>query len=225
MKEQSAVQNIKVWDWSIRIFHWALPVLIFLLWLTQRNNHMENHFLMGQLLMGLLVYRLVWGFIGTPAARFAAFTYGPLAFWQYIKSFFSQDKPAYLGHNPPGGWMVWVLLLAVGFQLLTGLFTSDDIFYFGPLYDSVARSTADWMSRWHHQFFDLLLVMIAVHVLAVLVYRFRGENLIKAMFTGRKSLKKQPVDCEQQLVGAFPWVRFLLAVGIALSSVIWVFHW
>lgn len=225
MTEQSAVQNIKVWDWSIRIFHWCLPLLIFLLWLTQRNNNMEHHFLMGQLLMGLLVYRLIWGVIGTPSARFTAFIYGPKALWFYVKNFFTPRKPVYLGHNPPGGLMVLVLLGAVSFQLITGLFTTDDIFYFGPLYDSVARSTSSWMSRWHHLFFDWLLLLIAAHLLAILVYKLRGEGLVKAMFSGNKTLKKLPQDNEQQLNATFPWVRFVVTVVLAVLSVLLVFHW
>lgn len=226
MTAQAPVQNIKVWDWSIRVFHWSLPLLIFLLWLSQRNGNLEHHFLFGQLLTGLLVYRLIWGFIGTPYARFSHFLPGPKRVLTYVGRFFSADKSLYLSHNPLGGLMVLVLLGAVSFQLITGLFTTDDIFYFGPLYDTVSRSTSAWMSRWHHVFFDWLLVLIGLHLLAILIYRLRGEGLVKAMFTGNKAPARQPEDeLSAKAMQVFPWVRFALAALVALLVVLVIFHW
>jgi cytochrome b len=78
-------QTIKVWDWSVRVFHWCLPILIFLMWFTNNQGEMERHFLFGQVLLGLLTYRLIWGVIGTPYARFKHFLYGPRAFLAYAK--------------------------------------------------------------------------------------------------------------------------------------------
>lgn len=225
MTQPNSGQNIKVWDWSIRIFHWSLPLLIFLLWFSQSEGHMDRHFLFGQLLLGLLVYRLIWGFIGTPYARFRHFLYGPKAFIAYAKSFFSSSKQRYLGHNPMGGFMVFVLLGAVIFQLVTGLFTTDDIFISGPLYETVSRSTSGWMSRWHYLFFDWLLVLIGLHLLAILLYKVRGEGLVKAMFSGKKEVSKQDKDqLAAQAMQSFPWVRFVFAVAIAVAVVVSVFY-
>ncbi|SFX50413.1 cytochrome b/b6 domain-containing protein [Marinospirillum alkaliphilum] len=226
MTAQVPAQNIKVWDWSIRVFHWSLPLLIFLLWFSQRNGNLEHHFLFGQVLTGLLVYRVIWGFIGTPYARFSHFLRGPERLLVYVQNFFSSDKPLYLSHNPLGGLMVLVLLGAVSFQLVTGLFTTDDIFFSGPLYDTVSRSTSAWMSRWHHNFFDWLLVLIGLHLVAILVYRLRGEGLVKAMFTGSKKTTRQPEDeLSVDTMQAFPWLRFALAVVAALLVVLVIFHW
>lgn len=222
MSDQQGVQNIKVWDWSIRVFHWSLPLVLFALWYTRLDT--EVHMMFAQLLMGLLLYRVIWGFIGTPYARFRHFLYGPKAVLGYLKNFFSKNKPVYVSHNPLGGLMVLVLLTALGFQLMTGLFIDDFIFP-GPLYDQVSRSTSNWMTDWHHIFFDYLLVLIGLHVLAILVYKIKGEGLLKAMFTGRKQLDKKTEDAQAGDLSRFPWLRFSLAVILAVLPVIWIFHW
>lgn len=218
-------QHIAVWDWSVRVFHWCLPVLIFLMWFTQDQNRMDWHFLLGEVLLGLLVYRLVWGFIGTPYARFSHFLYGPKTFITYATQLFSREKPRYLSHNPMGGLMVLVLMGAVIFQLVSGLFTTDDIFLSGPLYETVGRATSAWLSRWHRVFFDWLLILIGLHVAAIIFYKLLGEGLLKAMFTGKKKANKQHQDLlSGDVTVRFPWFRFVIAVAIAAAAVYGVFH-
>ncbi len=221
MQGHDAVQNIKVWDWSIRVFHWSLPLLIFALWYTRLDT--ETHMIFAQLLMGLLIYRIIWGLVGTPYARFGHFLYGPARLVAYLRGFFTQNKPFYLSHNPLGGVMVLVLLGALGFQLMTGLFIDDFIFP-GPLYDLVSRSTSGWMTDWHHRFFDYLLVLIGLHVTAILVYKLKGEGLVKPMLTGSKPTAAQPEDLKPQVAG-FPWLRFAIAVVFSVLPVLYVFHW
>lgn len=219
-------QHIKVWDWSIRIFHWSLPVLIFLMWFSQDQGELGRHMLFGQILLGMLTYRLIWGVIGTPYARFKHFLYGPKAFFNYATHFFSDKKPRYLSHNPMGGLMVFVLMGAVIFQLVSGLFTTDDIFTQGPLYDSVSRSTSEWLSRWHSLFFDGLLVLIGLHLAAILLYKIRGEGLVNAMFSGKKEITEQDQDSIEPLeMEKFPWLRFLFAVVLSISLVFVIFYY
>lgn len=219
-------QPVKVWDWSVRVFHWSLPILIFLMWFSQDQGEMERHILFGQVLMGMLTYRLIWGVIGTPYARFKHFLYGPKAFIAYATGFFSDNKPHYLSHNPMGGLMVFVLMGAVIFQLVTGLFTTDDIFIEGPLYDTVSRSVSAWMSSWHSTFFDVLLVLIGLHLSAIILYKLRGEALVKAMFSGKKEATEQDQDrVADEEMERFPWVRFVIAAALAVSLVVWVFYY
>ena len=218
-------ESVAVWDWSVRVFHWSLPLLLFALWFTRLET--EKHMIFAQLLMGVLIYRLLWGFIGTPYARFTHFIYGPRSIGCYLLRFFQKDKPLYLSHNPLGGIMVLVLMGAVTFQLITGLFI-DDWIYPGPLNDLVARSTADWMGRWHHRFFDVLLVLVGLHVTAILLYKIKGEGLLLAMLSGKKSLTpgQQAADLRADAKNlGFPWVRFGIAAALALVTVLWVFHW
>lgn len=226
MMQSNSSRDVKVWDWSIRVFHWCLPVLIFLMWFSNDQGEMERHFLFGQVLLGLLTYRLIWGVIGTPYARFKHFLYGPKAFIAYAKGFFSDNKLRYLSHNPMGGLMALVLMGAVVFQLVSGLFTTDDIFMKGPLYDTVSRSTSAWFTRWHSLFFDGLLVLIGLHLAAVALYKLRGEGLVKAMFSGKKESTEQDQDrLIADEVESFPWFRFVFAVAVSVSLVVGIFYY
>lgn len=223
-------EDVKVWDWSIRVFHWCLPILLFLLWFsaTQSQNFdaLEHHMILAQILLGLMIYRVIWGFIGTPAARFSRFITGPATWWVYASALLKRQPIHYLGHNPLGGIMVIVLLSAVGFQLTTGLFTSDDILFAGPLSNSVDRDTVRWMSRWHKNFFDWILILVALHLTAIALYKLLGEGLVKAMFTGKKPMIDSAPDKEKVLPApeSFPWIRFVITVMIAAGSVFYLFH-
>lgn len=222
--------SVKVWDWSLRVFHWSLPVLLFLLWFsaTQSDNFdaLEHHMLLAQIMLGLLIYRIIWGFIGTPAARFSRFITGPRHWVCYALSILRRQPQAYLGHNPLGGLMVLLLLGALSFQLSTGLFTSDDILFSGPLVNNADRDTVRWMSGWHRRFFDWILILVGLHLLAIAVHKLLGEGLVKAMFTGRKTLHEAAPDQHKVLPAptAFPWLRFGITVTIAIACVWFIFY-
>ncbi|WP_114418842.1 cytochrome b/b6 domain-containing protein [Marinospirillum perlucidum] len=220
MQDQDRVENIKVWDWSIRVFHWSLPVIIFALWYTRLDP--QIHQLFAQVLMGLLIYRVIWGFVGTPYARFGCFVRSPGAMWTYLTGFLKGRKASYLGHNPLGGAMVVLLLLVMGLQLTTGLFI-DDFLFPGPLYSLVPAAVSEWMTTWHHRFFNLLLALIVIHLMAILVYRLKGDNLVKAMLVGSKPADPQAADLDRKNQ-AFPWLRFLIAVVLAVLPVYWIFN-
>lgn len=212
---------VKVWDWSIRVFHWSLPILLFLLW-RSAGDDMDQHMLFAQALLALLTYRIVWGVIGTPYARFSHFLYHPKHIVDYLRASIKPNKPIYLGHNPVGGIMVLVILVTLLFQLVTGLFASDDIFYNGPLYNYASGATTNLMTRWHKNwFYEGILLIIGLHVLAIVLYRLRGEALVKAMITGHKKAPKDRLADERPSHGAFPWLRFIIAVMLATVPV-WV---
>ena len=211
---------VHVWDWSIRVFHWSLPILLFLLWWSAGDD-MDQHMLFAQILLGLLLYRIIWGFIGTPYARFGHFIYHPGRIIAYLRASLTPHKPVYLSHNPLGGVMVLVMLGTLLFQAGTGLFATDDIFYEGPLYSYVSGATVSWMTDWHKSwFYQGLLLIIGLHVLAIALYRLRGEDLVKGMLTGHK---KVPVErVADRLVRpsyAFPWLRFVLAASLAAGTI------
>lgn len=222
--------SVKVWDWSLRVFHWSLPVLLFLMWFSATQSEsfdaLEHHMLLAQILLGLLIYRIIWGFIGTPAARFSRFITGPRSWGYYAISILRRQPQVYLGHNPLGGLMVLLLLGALGFQLSTGLFTSDDILFSGPLVNTADRDTVRWMSGWHRRFFDWILILVGLHLLAIAVHKLLGEGLIKAMFTGRKPLHDDALDHHKVLPvpTAFPWLRFGITIFIAITCVWLIFY-
>ncbi|WP_107852133.1 cytochrome b/b6 domain-containing protein [Oceanimonas marisflavi] len=210
---------VRVWDWSIRLFHWSLPVLLALLW-YYAGEDMDKHMLFAQILMSLVLYRVIWGFVGTPYARFSHFVYHPRHIAAYLRASLRPQKPVYLSHNPLGGIMVLVLLGSLLLQSGTGLFATDDIFYTGPLYDYVTSDTAEQMTRWHKRWFYWgLLVLVGLHILAVLLYRLRGENLVRPMLTGRKQAPAGRVADYLERVHHFPWLRFVLTAGLAWGAV------
>jgi cytochrome b len=180
--------DIRVWDLPIRLFHWLLAISVVFLWYSARiaDDLMQWHMWVGQFVLALLVFRIIWGFIGSETARFAQFVRSPFSVITYFKTFFKKDKPHYHGHNPAGGWMVVLMLLALLLQAVSGLFMSDDIFYEGPLYQYVSEELAATMAWLHQDNVDILMVLIGLHVTAIVVYLVRKENLITPMITGKK---------------------------------------
>ena len=180
--------DVAVWDWPVRLFHWALVALIAGSWASAEAGveYMQWHMRCGYAVLTLLLFRLLWGVWGSVNARFAGFVRGPRAVLTYARAWFSRQPQHYLGHNPLGGWMVIVLLLLVAVQVGSGLFANDDIFTEGPLSGLVSKGTSDLLTFIHKRNFNLLLAASGLHVAAVLLYLWRGENLLMAMFTGRK---------------------------------------
>ncbi|MGO1617654.1 MAG: cytochrome b/b6 domain-containing protein [Oceanisphaera sp.] len=220
----SPAPPIKVWDWSIRVFHWCLPVLLFLLWYSAGED-MDQHMLFAQVLLALLTYRIIWGFIGTPYARFSHFIYHPKHIFGYLIASVKPNKPIYLSHNPVGGIMVLVLLATLLFQLTTGLFATDDIFYEGPLYMYVSGATTDLMTYFHKKWFYYgILLLVALHLLAILTYKLKGEGLVKAMVTGHKQAPSERV-ADELPTARFPWGRFVIAVALAALPVWILFYY
>ncbi|MBU3824076.1 MAG: cytochrome b/b6 domain-containing protein [Candidatus Oceanisphaera merdipullorum] len=216
---------IKVWDWSIRVFHWSLPLLLFLLW-RSAGEDMDQHMLFAQALLALVTYRIIWGFIGTPYARFSHFIYHPKYIFRYFLASTKPNKPIYLSHNPVGGIMVLIILATLLFQLTTGLFSSDDIFYEGPLYKYASNATASLMTFLHKKWFYYgILLIVAMHVLAIVAYRIRGEALVKAMVTGHKRVALDRVADVLPQPTTFPWGRFVLALALAALPVWYLFYY
>jgi cytochrome b len=182
---------VRVWDPYVRAFHWLLVIGIAGAWVSGENGWMETHYQIGLGIGGLVLFRILWGFVGSATARFAHFIKGPVAVLAYLKTV-SARKPSHaFGHNAGGGLMVVVLLLVVGIQAFSGLFNADDVVFEGPFYDNVSEATAKFAGFVHGRMFNILLALIALHVLVIAVYRFwKHENLVRAMVTGRAWLPK-----------------------------------
>jgi cytochrome b len=179
---------VRLWDLPTRAFHWALVAGIGFSWFSAEmgGNWMEWHGRAGTFLLALVLFRIMWGFIGSDTARFTQFVTSPvqaLQHWREMKT--HQGMAFHAGHNPLGAWMVLGLLAVVLLQASTGLFASDDIDTEGPLLGLVSGGVADVLNIIHHLNFNLILLFAAVHVAAVLFYRFRKQtNLVKAMVLG-----------------------------------------
>lgn len=183
--------TIKVWDVSIRLFHWLLmAAIIFCWWSARQSDMLEWHMRSGYLVLGLLSYRVIWGLVGSRYARFSHFIYGPKRVFTYLASLIKGQEQRYLSHNPLGSLAVIALIVFVGIQAGTGLFANDDIFLEGPLAQYVSSATSSALTSFHKQWFDALLILTGLHVLAVLFHQiFRKEKLVQGMITGKKSIE------------------------------------
>ncbi len=206
MTEQKV--KIKVWDVSTRFFHWGIIALLAVLWWTAEEGYMEWHQICAYTLAGMLVFRLIWGFIGSETSRFSHFVNSPGNVIRYLKNVKSSKMSRHhIGHNPIGGYMVILLLVLLAAQFITGLYSTDDIFTEGPLYSAVSNDIAESLTRLHKNLYYLILVFAGVHVLAVIVHSIKGDKIVPAMLTGRKEVSEQP---EKPLMFQSGWVSFLL---------------
>jgi len=112
--------TVRVWDILIRLFHWSLVASFIVAYLTSEEENLW-HIYSGYTVLGLIIFRLIWGFIGTKYARFSDFIRSPAVVCQYVKDLRAGHPPHYLGHNPLGGWMVMALLLTLFVVTLSGL--------------------------------------------------------------------------------------------------------
>jgi cytochrome b len=178
--------TVKVWDPLVRVFHWSL-VFFFLFAFITEDDWLNLHVQAGYAVSFLIGFRLLWGLVGTRNARFLTFVKSPTVMLTYLKGMLSFKVPHYLGHNPLGAAMVIILLLGITLVSLSGM-ALIAIEENGPLAGSfVASWDADWMEEVHEFFANFTLLMVTAHVSGVIFSSLvEGENLVKAMVTGRK---------------------------------------
>lgn len=180
---------VRVWDLPIRLVHWLIVALMGLSWITVENGWIEWHKLSGYTMLGVVVFRLYWGFRGSTTARFSQFVLGPAAVLRHARTFFSRTKHApAIGHSPLGGWNVVAMLLLLLLQAGLGLFTIDVYaIEAGPLATYVSLDTGRRIAGLHEAVFNLLCLLVVLHVAAVLGYLIlKRENLVLPMLTGVK---------------------------------------
>ncbi|MCX8100792.1 MAG: cytochrome b/b6 domain-containing protein [Geminicoccaceae bacterium] len=168
-------REIRVWDPLVRVLHWSLAIAVALAWATAEESE-RVHEVMGYAVLAIVAVRLVWGFVGSAHARFADFVRPPGEVLAYARGLLDGTAPRHLGHNPLAGWMILVLLAAL-------LLTAGT----GWLAQATAGGLAHAFEEVHEAAANGLLVLIGLHVLGVLAESWReGENLVRAMITGRK---------------------------------------
>jgi cytochrome b len=206
--------RIAVWDRPVRIVHWLFVLLIPVSWWTAADETMEWHQRSGLALLGLLVFRIVWGLIGSPTARFSSFVRGPGTILSYLRG----RVPSPIGHNPLGALSVLALLGALALQIGLGLFAADDDWLWpGPLTGFIGEDLAGEIAEWHEWTFNVLLAAIALHVLAIAFYLLvKRRNLVGPMVTG---VAEAPAGTEP-MKGAGA-VRFSVATAAAFG-VVWL---
>ena len=186
--------KLKVWDLPTRLFHWILVASVgFLIYSGKTGELFDWHQTAGIVVLALILYRLVWGFVGSSTARFSDFLYSPAKIIAYAKNLFSRKAEPHAGHNPVGGLMVVVMLGLLLFQGITGLFSTDDILVEGKLYDLVDSDTSEWMTSMHHTSSEFLIPVLVLHILAIVFYRiWKKHDLLKPMITGSAEFAEAP---------------------------------
>ncbi|WP_417684316.1 cytochrome b/b6 domain-containing protein [Pseudidiomarina gelatinasegens] len=186
------MQRVKIWDSFVRLSHWLIVILVVLMWFTAEEGYMDRHLQLAGVLGALVVTRIVWGFFGSESARFSRFIKGPKAVSHHLQELKAGDYKPSNTHNAAGGWAVVIILSLLAVQFGTGLFSSDDIFYSGPLAGVVGADASEVFSEIHEISFNVLVIFIALHVIAIALYRLRGVNLTAAMFHGKRAGVKAP---------------------------------
>ena len=218
----TSTTRVLVWDFPIRFVHWALVLLLIGLVTTGKlgADWLIWHMRMGYAVIALVVFRVIWGFVGSRNARFTAFLYGPSRVLRYIRSFRGMHD-VHASHNPAGGWMVVLLLVALLVQTTTGLFTNDDILWGGPLSEKVSKETSDAFSAVHRRWWWVIVALSVLHIGAVLAYLVAlRDNLIVPMFTGYKVL---PAGVAKPDDGAASPVRALVLIALCGFAVWYAF--
>jgi cytochrome b len=219
-------QGRRVWDLPVRCTHWLLVIVLAGSWITGglSGTAFKWHEFLGCTVLVLVSFRLLWGFFGTRHARFASFLRGPREIVSYARRIYSLAtyRPS-IGHNPIGGWIVVAMLLLLLVQGMTGLFANDGVIETGPLFGWISTSLSDSLTKIHHLVFHLLQAIVALHIVAAVLYLIlRHDNLVLPMLTGRKP--KDVVPETEAIGGSRLWLALIIVVllAAALSLVIWL---
>ena len=207
-------QKVSVWDLPTRLFHWLLVALIAMCWWTGEKHQYDLHLWSGIAVLSLLVFRILWGLLGSSTARFANFVRGPAAVRDYLGG-----KWRGIGHSPLGALSVLVLMGMVAIEVVLGLFATDeDGLLLGPLSGVVSMDASNEIAEIHEKFFDVLLGFIGLHVAAVLFYWLaKKQNLVGPMLTGKAAL-----DPGTQPMRPGKWWVALLCLVAAIAFTRWI---
>jgi len=185
-------QTVLVWDFPIRIFHWLLVVSFAGAWLTSESEAQQMfHYAFGYSACALVLFRIIWGIVGTRYARFTQFIKGPVETIHHIKSLLTGKQHAGLGHNPAGALAMISLMILILLISLTG-------------YWSVREFLGDFMNGAHEAIANLTLVVVVIHIAAAIIMSFlQKENLVRSMVTGNKQgMPEQAIRYPMYSVGA-----------------------
>jgi cytochrome b len=212
----STERKVFVWDAPTRLFHWLVVALVVAAYATLRLNWMDWHAWVGDAVLTLLLFRLLWGFFGSETAQFSRFLAAPRVAARQLAHLLRREPDRQAGHNPAGGWMVLLLLALLLGETLTGIYVANDVADDGPLTKWVPAPVANAITALHSIFWNALLAAVALHVLAILVYAVaKRHNLLRPMITGWKIL---PESVPQPHMAGPVRAAFLLACSALAAA-------
>ncbi|MEH6569290.1 MAG: cytochrome b/b6 domain-containing protein [Halioglobus sp.] len=199
-----------LWDLPTRLFHWLLALCLVLSWWSGEEGEFERHEWLGYTVLVLVLFRFIWGFVGSRHSKFSDFVRGPGTVWAYVKGKNSGGR----GHNPLGGWSVLLLLSVLLVQAISGLFNSDDLMFEGPFYYVASVEFRDAMGVIHELAFNVLVGLVVLHLAAVFYYQWvKKIPLLQAMIKGKSPGRD----------GASPAISVwrALIVIVAIAALLW----
>lgn len=203
-------KRMRLWDLPTRIFHWLLVIAVVAAMVSGQlgGGLIDWHGRIGLFIVGLIVFRLVWGLFGSTYARFAQFFPTPAKIRAYLRGEWQGE-----GHNPLGALSVFGLLGLLTVQVVLGLFANDDIAFVGPLYDLVGQNLSNRLTGLHHLAANLLIALLVLHVAAIAYYgHVKKQKLVKPMITGWK-------EGEGESARGGGVIAVLVALAIAAAAV------
>jgi cytochrome b len=213
-----ATRRQRVWDVPTRIMHWLLVALLGVCWWTGVHNQLDYHLYSGYGVLWIALMRLYWGFFGSSTARFTHFVRGPVGILNYARTLHHRDTAHSYGHNPVGAISVLLMLAAVLAVVGFGLFAVDvDGLYSGPLSSYVTFKGGRHLAHLHYQWFEYLLAIIGLHLVAVAFYYvYKRQNLVAPMISGSRTVAEA---ADEELEHAPLW-RFV-AGAVIVSGLVW----
>ncbi len=215
--------QVRVWDLPTRIFHWVLALTLVGSVISAKigGNATPWHFRLGYLVMGLLVFRLLWGLVGGRWSRFASFVYAPRTLLRYLLGRTAAHEHLDVGHNPLGSLSVFALLGLAMLQVATGLVADDEIANTGPLNRFVSSQLASYATGWHKGWGrGILITLVVLHVAAIVFYRVRRkQDLVRPMILGDKAL---PAGTPASADGLAQRLLAVALAAVCAGLVVWV---
>ncbi len=205
--QTDSVRRILVWDIPTRVFHWTLVLCFAIAYLTSESERWQLwHVSAGYLFGALLLFRLIWGVIGTRYARFTNFIRGPKSVMVYVRSLLTRHPQHTVGHNPAGAWAILGMLVLGLLTVLTGWASFNEY--------------GDWIGELHEGIVNVLLFLIVIHVGGVIVSSFlHRENLVRSMVNGHKQGQAgDAIRYPQWIVGALLLLGMILFLWALLTS-------
>ena len=210
------LRRTALWDLPVRLVHWSFVALIPALWWTAEYGKIDLHKKFGLIMLGLVVFRILWGFIGSDSARFDNFFRSPAVVVTYLRGLRSGGYVPSTGHNPLGGWSVIAMLGLLVAQVAIGLFTQDvDGIESGPLNFLVSYDTAEALRELHGVGFNLILLFVTIHIAAIVYYTVvKKDRIVPPMITGSRDFPEDIAAPRMApLWRAIPLILFAIALA------------
>jgi cytochrome b len=218
-EEREPLVDVPMWDLPVRLFHWSFVAAFATCWISGQAENLDLHYASGMVLLGLVIFRVLWGLIGSPTARFSHFLRWPNAAIAYLRESFGHPEPSHsFGHNAAGGLMVAALIALMALQSMSGMASTDDVLFDGPLHGRLPSWLANPLESYHELLANVLLALALFHIAVIIFYRvLKRENLVRAMILGRARLPRSVAQTAQQQgnTKSAPLWRALVCVMIA----------